>query len=80
LSKAHPNTIRKAIKEAEEIGKLEKGTMPGKHGKKILRLKQQNQEGIREMLGILTIDELSESFKIPKKTIYKWAREKKIPL
>ena len=44
-AKAHPNTIRKAIKEAERIGKLEKDTMPGKHGKKILRLKQQNQGG-----------------------------------
>ena len=31
------------------------------------------------MIEILTIDELSERLKIPKKTIYKWTREKKIP-
>lgn len=31
------------------------------------------------MVKILTIDEFSEKLKIPKKTIYKWTREKKIP-
>jgi len=31
------------------------------------------------MVKVLTIDELSEKLKIPKKTIYKWTREKKIP-
>jgi excisionase family DNA binding protein len=31
------------------------------------------------MVKILTIDELSERLKIPKKTIYKWVREGKIP-
>jgi excisionase family DNA binding protein len=31
------------------------------------------------MLTILTIDELSRELKIPKKTIYKWVREGKIP-
>ncbi len=43
--KAHENTIRKAIREAEKMGKLDRDTMPGKYGKKILRLKQQNQGG-----------------------------------
>ncbi len=28
---------------------------------------------------LLTVDELSEKLKIPKKTLYKWTREKKIP-
>jgi len=28
---------------------------------------------------ILTIDELSEKLKIPKKTLYKWTKEKRIP-
>ena len=28
---------------------------------------------------ILTRDELSEKLKIPKKTLYKWTREKRIP-
>jgi len=31
------------------------------------------------MNKILTIDELSEKLKIPKKTLYKWRREKRIP-
>jgi len=29
--------------------------------------------------SLLTVDELSEKLKIPKKTLYKWTREKKIP-
>jgi len=28
---------------------------------------------------ILTIDELSEKLKIPKKTLYKWTKEKRVP-
>ena len=28
---------------------------------------------------LLTVDELSKKLKIPKKTLYKWTREKKIP-
>jgi excisionase family DNA binding protein len=31
------------------------------------------------MIAILDIEELSERLKVPKSTIYKWAREKKIP-
>ncbi|MDH4257804.1 MAG: helix-turn-helix domain-containing protein [Candidatus Aminicenantes bacterium] len=31
------------------------------------------------MLNLPTIDELRQRLKIPKKTIYKWAREKKVP-
>jgi excisionase family DNA binding protein len=31
------------------------------------------------MIEILTIDELSKRLKIPKKTLYKWTQEKKIP-
>jgi excisionase family DNA binding protein len=31
------------------------------------------------MVKVLTMDELSEKLKIPKKTISKWTREKKIP-
>ncbi len=31
------------------------------------------------MHNLLTIEELSKNLKIPKKTIYKWAREKKVP-
>lgn len=38
-NKAHPNTIRKAIKEAED--KIEDDREPGKHGKKILILKEE---------------------------------------
>lgn len=31
------------------------------------------------MHNLLTIEELSKNLKIPRKTIYKWVREKKIP-
>jgi excisionase family DNA binding protein len=30
-------------------------------------------------MNILDINEVSEQLKVPKKTIYKWIREKKIP-
>jgi hypothetical protein len=39
-AKAHRNTIRKAINEAIKQDRIEKGPIPGTHGKKIIRLKR----------------------------------------
>jgi len=37
-NEAHENTIRKSIEEAIQMGKLEKSTVPGLYGRKILRI------------------------------------------
>jgi hypothetical protein len=44
---AHQNTIRKSIDEAVDLGKLVKETLPGKYGRKVLRLPDAlNERGV----------------------------------